>query len=395
MRKGSSGLRTWAGAGLALALASPAAQAYVGLCCAKCGGNMPMNIPGGGVPATYEFRFKVSPMFMHMDGLRDGTDEVSSDELLGSPQAGGYMAVPTSMDMTMVNLAAGYSFTDDFFAGLMFMWQQNRMPMELNAMMESRLGTDGFTMHSEGMGDTMLMTKYRLHYDDPLIPTRQVSLLAGLSLPTGSIGERNRDHPMPARRDELLPYGMQLGSGTWDPILGLLYQGSRSPYWWGANATYTARVHDNERGYRLGDRANLDLYAMYQVRSDTVLQLQLNAEHSQDIAGEADAIERGDSGRAVRGDGESPYLTPLYDPDHYGGTSARLTGGFQWQPAPMHIVDLQGSVPVYQDLNGPQMQESYRVMATYYFELPTRASVRYQDGSGREQPGGAADALGF
>ena len=26
------------------------AQAYVGLCCAHCGGNMPLNIPGGGIP---------------------------------------------------------------------------------------------------------------------------------------------------------------------------------------------------------------------------------------------------------------------------------------------------------------------------------------------------------
>lgn len=374
-----------------LVLAAGEAPAYIGLCCAKCGGNMPMNIPGGGVPATYEFRFKLSPMYMHMDGLRDGTEEVSSGDLLGSPSAGGYMAVPTSMDMTMVNLAAGYSFTDDFFAGVMAMWQKNRMPMEFNSGMQYKAGTDGFTMRSEGMADTMLMTKYRLHYDDPLIPTRQVSLLAGLSLPTGSIGEKNRDHPVAMRRDELLPYGMQLGSGTWDPILGLLYQGSRSPYWWGANASYTARVHDNERGYRLGDRAKLDLYGMYQVRADTVLQLQVNAENGEAIDGEADSIARGDAGHVTPGDGDSPYTTPLYDPANYGGTTVRLTGGLQWQPKSMHIIDLQAAIPVHQDLNGPQMQEAYRVMATYYFELPTRASTRYQD----DGQGGETDALGF
>ena len=34
---------------LLCALQQPAA-AYIGLCCGKCGGNMPMNIPGGGIP---------------------------------------------------------------------------------------------------------------------------------------------------------------------------------------------------------------------------------------------------------------------------------------------------------------------------------------------------------
>ena len=42
------------------------AQAYVGLCCAHCGGNMPLNIFGGGIPEPKEFRFKISEMFMEM-----------------------------------------------------------------------------------------------------------------------------------------------------------------------------------------------------------------------------------------------------------------------------------------------------------------------------------------
>jgi len=29
------------------------AVAYIGLCCAHCGGNMPLNIMGGGIPETH------------------------------------------------------------------------------------------------------------------------------------------------------------------------------------------------------------------------------------------------------------------------------------------------------------------------------------------------------
>ena len=97
---------------LLLTIYLPATQAYVGLCCGKCGGNMPLNIMGAGVPETKEFRFKVSPMFMKMEGLADGGDSISADSLLGMPvmmgqPTGRFMAVPTAMDMRMLNVTAG------------------------------------------------------------------------------------------------------------------------------------------------------------------------------------------------------------------------------------------------------------------------------------------------
>ena len=366
------------------------ARAYVGLCCGKCGGNMPMNIPGGGIPETHEYRFKLGPSLMHMAGLRDGTHGVSADSLLGMPAMGGFMAVPTDMDMKMLNLAMGYSFTDRFFAGAMFMWNDKRMDMRFNKMMRGITGRDGFTMTSRGLGDTMLMAKYRLFADDPLIPTRQGSLFFALSLPTGSIDERNRDHPVAMRRRELLPYGMQLGSGTFDPTLGYLYQGSRSPYWWGVNAMVTARLYDNKRDYRLGDALRLDAYLMYQVSARALLQAQLNLHRRGRIRGEMDEAASGASGHAVQGDAGSPYATPLWDPDNYGGTQAFVTLGAQWQPAEFHVLDFQVALPLYRDLNGPQLETDYRVMFTWFYELPTSRSIRYRG----PRPGGTG-RLGF
>ena len=371
------------------------AFAYIGLCCGKCGGNMPLNILGGGVPETNEFRFKLSPMFMKMDGLLDGTDDVDPSSLLGMPvmmgkATGKYMAVPLDMDMYMFNLAVGYSFTDNFFGGLMFMWKKNDMTMKFNSMMKGSTGREGFTMKSEGIADTMLMTKYRLYTDDPLIPTSQVSLFLGLSLPTGSISERNSNHPVSARKGELLPYSMQLGSGTFDPKIGILYQGSSSPLWWGANLIYTGRWYENPRDYRLGDEYQIDLYSMYQFRYDLVAQLQLNGRVWGRIKGEMDEVRDGISGRATRNDPTSPYTTPLYDTDNYGGKKVSLTLGLQWQPIPLHIIEIDVGVPVYQHLNGPQMKEEYRVLFTWYMELPTPSSVRY---TGKKRQG--ASRLGF
>jgi len=336
-----------------------------------------MNILGAGVPETYEFRFKVSPMVMRMDGLRDGQSSVNGDSLLGMPSMGKYMAVPLNMDMRMLNLAAGYSFSDDFFGALMFMYKQNTMDMKFNSMMKTTTGRDGFTMKSGGMGDVMLMTKYRLFYNDPLFPTKQASLFAGLSIPTGSIDQKNTEHPLAMRQSEQLPYPMQLGSGTFDPMAGFVYQASASPYWWGANLIYTARPFKNSRDYSLGDELRYDLYFMYQLRYNFLVQVQLNGRQWGRIRGEMDEAATGASGRSTKGDPTSQYMTPLWDTDHFGGHKVTATVGFQWQPWALHIVDFTFGVPVYQNLNGPQLEEDYRFMFTYYLEIPTKKSRRH------------------
>ena len=50
----------------------------IGLCCGKCGGNMPMSLPGGGIAETDEFRIMVMPMFVHMEGLGEGMEPMAA-----------------------------------------------------------------------------------------------------------------------------------------------------------------------------------------------------------------------------------------------------------------------------------------------------------------------------
>ena len=352
------------------------AEAFVGLCCGKCGGNMPMNIPGGGIPETHEFRFKIQPVIMRMSGLQRGTSNVATSTVLGAPAAGLYMAAPTSMDMNMLNLTAGYSFTDDFFAGVMGMYSDSRMDMSFNTAMQGMTGRSGFTMKSRGWMDTMLMTKYRIYADDPMMPSQQASLFAGLSIPTGSIDERNSEHPLAARKTELLPYSMQLGSGTWDPVIGALYQRSTSPWWWGLNGRYTLRPGNNKRGYHLGDRAQVDAYAMYQPHYALLLYGEFNADWQGKIRGEADEALTGASGHATQGTATSAYMTPMWDPANTGKQQLFTTLGIQWQPAPLQIVDIGVQLPLYQHMNGLQLKDKWRVMLTWYIEVPTEQSIR-------------------
>ena len=212
---------------LFIVLSGSNVMAYIGLCCAHCGGNMPLNIMGGGIPETHEYRFKISEMYMSMDGLRDGTDEKSTSDLGPSTAAGKFRGVPKSMDSYMTMLGSAYSFTDNFAAMIMGGYVRNTMSMTT---------TKGdYDMFSQGLTDTKVLGKYRLYHDDNLAPTKQLSAVAGVAVPTGKITVKNTNHPTGTMRGKLLPFGMQPGSGTWDPILGLTYQKAADPFWMGAN----------------------------------------------------------------------------------------------------------------------------------------------------------------
>jgi hypothetical protein len=347
--------------------------AYVGLCCAHCGGNMPLNIPGGGIPEPHEYRLKVSQMIMSMGPLRDGTTNLSEGSLLAP--TGTFAVVPSAMQMYMTMIGGAYSFTDNFALMAMTSFRFNRMQMEFNGVLQGVTGEAGFTMESRGFGDIKLLGKYRLYSDDNLAPRDQVSALFGVSVPTGNIDKKFRNNPVPGQNGTILPFKMQLGSGTFDPIFGMAYQGSQDPFWYGATALYTARVYDNNRGYQQGDEFRLDLYGMYQYHEKSVAFLQLNGSWEDRYSDEPDA------GRLGQGHfGNNPaagFLSPLFDPANYGGRKLAVTAGIQWQPLPLNVIELNGSVPFYQDLRGPQLKEDFRVMLSWYIEIPTERSRRF------------------
>ena len=330
-------------------------QLFLGLCCGKCGGNMPLNIPGAGTPEPHELRVKVNLSWGKMVGLRRGTSNRSTKDALVQ-----YMMAPRKMNMYMSNVSVGYAFSDRFFAGIMGMYVSKDMEMIRRNGIRS-------SMYSQGAGDTMLMTKTLLYADDFLVPKSQVSLLLGVSIPTGSIDQDEKG--------VLSPYSMQLGSGTFDPLIGVLYEGSRTPFWWGTNISYLARTYENYKSYNLGDEFRCDLYGMFQVRYDLVAELQIKGKYVGDIEGEAQEIEQDGDGH-VMSNPNNPFMSNLFDPDNYGGSTVDLTAGVQWQPFHNHVLNVQFSFPLFQNLHGTQLERDFNAAITYYIEFPLSKSRR-------------------
>lgn len=121
-----------------------------------------------------------------------------------------------------------------------------------------RFTSNGNTISSEqlGFGDTLLLGKWALLREDDVMYSDRVSLLGGLSLPTGESGERSGG--------ELIPRREQLGLGSFGGSLGLgttvirdRHRFAAALQWWHFGA------HD---GFEPGEELRLDAAWWYRLQ---------------------------------------------------------------------------------------------------------------------------------
>lgn len=299
----------------------------------------------------FEYRF----MRMNMEGLLDGTDEVSTDEVSGMAMGGGlapgksYMMAPTKMTMDMHMLMAMYGITDKLMVMGMANYLRNDMEMVMHMFTNTgvNLNMDSYSdMESSGVGDTIFGAMYRV------MPSIQLGL--NLSLPTGSIDEKD-DMDMGAGPTEVtLPYPMQLGSGTYDLIPSIQYKGNTKSFGWGAQASYTFRSGKNDRDYKLGDRLDINGWAKYAFNQHFLI---------------SGRLAFADWGKVEDDSPEMVSMSPNYDPNATGGTRTDLHLGMAAFFGKTHSLGLEYGVPIYQDLNGPQMKMESIIGLRYYYMI--------------------------
>jgi hypothetical protein len=107
---------------------------------------------------------------------------------------------------------------------------------------------------SRGIADTLLSVSNIVSMNGSFM----LAVDAGVSLPTGSIDELNPSSTTGAR----YPYNMQLGSGSYDAVLGVTPLYLTSSYQLGSRISTTVRTGGkNDNGYRLGNMYRLDAWA--------------------------------------------------------------------------------------------------------------------------------------
>ena len=287
----------------------------------------PMGVMGDHVMDKGEIMLSYRYMKMEMDGNRTGTDSVSTP----LPD---FMVSPLSMDMDMHMLGIMYAPTEKLTLSLM-------VPV-LGISMDHRVNMNNveFTTESDGIGDITFAGVYQL------TKSANSNLLfnLGLSVPTGSIDERD---VIPASMGVpvQLPYPMQTGSGTYDITPGLTYTRMYSKWSWGAQGLYTFRTGENDNAYTLGDKLNVSLWLAKMLNHSFSLSARLNALDWENIDGADNKL--------------APLPTvPTKNPELRGGSRIDALLGINYVAHSLNYIRFafEIGVPVYQDLNGPQLE---------------------------------------
>ena len=253
----------------------------------------PIGVMGEHTHKKGEFMFSYRYMYMKMDGLRNGTNNLSAEEVLED-----FMVTPTDMDMQMHMFGAMFAVTDE----LTLMGMIPYIKKSMNHLTRSG-GT--FKTESEGFGDIKLTGLYKvLDWGN----NNNVILNFGLSFPTGSIDEKD---DTPAGPNQQLPYPMQLGSGTWDLLPGITYNGRVNNINWGGQAMGVVRLGENDRDYTLGNRLNLTTWTAYNINYWLSGSFRLDWAFWGNIDGADPAL--------------NPAVVPTADPDRQGSRGSAPT----------------------------------------------------------------------
>lgn len=299
---------------------------------------------------------------MSMEGNLIGDDEVTPEQIVttvpnrffGIPgQPSTLRVVPTDMTMEMHMFGGMFAPTDWLTLMVMGMYVEKSMDhiTFMGGAGTNRLGT--FRTKSDGFGDT----KVNGMFDVYRFGDHRIQLNAGMSFPTGSITEEGTIlTPMGGTPEVRLPYPMQLGSGTYDLLPGILYAGKHKKWSWGAQYTGTIRLSENDEDYSLGNKHMLTSWASYSWFHWLSTSFRIKGE----TLGKIDGID-------------PTIVAPVQtaDPNNQGGETLSVLFGMnlagQTGVLRGHRLALEAGFPVHQDLNGPQLETDLVITAGWQY----------------------------
>lgn len=305
---------------------------------ARPDGHAPIGVMGDHAHKQGEWMFSYRAMHMDMDGNRDGTSRTSTSEVLSD-----FVVSPTKMTMDMQMFGVMYAPSDDLTLTLMVPY------VELEMDHVNRMGIK-FTTKSSGLGDLKFGGIYTLGR------WHNSSLLANfsVSLPTGS----NTEEGLTPIGKVRLPYPMQPGSGTYDFLPGFTYLAQNGHYSWGAQGIATIRTGKDE-GYRLGNRFDGTLWLAKNLSTSLSVSARLSGETWGKIKGSDDRISQ-----SLMPMGMGPFPSvPTAIPNLRGGNRINVLIGANYYIrsgfAKGHRLALEVGAPVYQNLDGPQLETDW------------------------------------
>ncbi|MCP5024006.1 MAG: transporter [bacterium] len=292
----------------------------------------------GPVVALGGAKFSIEHSRTELGDLRNGTNNISASSLLGS----GYSKVPTSGSVDRTEIRAEYGLGDATTLRI-------TIPVE-SRIMRSVDGTGSATKErAQGLADVLIGTGVELSHKDG----ERAELELMVSVPTGSTRNRESDSVGPA--SPLLPYALQLGGGTYALRPSFTWTHWSRHWSFGSAVQASVPLGHNDRGWSRGDELRLNSWVSRRV--DPFRSVVLGVEYKQEdsIQGEDNSMDE--------------TLDPAFDPTFIGGKALSLDFGLHMIMEKNNRLALEIGVPVWQDTNGPQVEEDYHFSVAWWLSF--------------------------
>jgi hypothetical protein len=203
-------------------------------------------------------------MPMYMKDLYNG-EKKAKDATIGS------MMVPQTMQMDMHMIGAMWGISNKITLLGMLNYSNNIMSMQMKKINQEDMTTNGLNDIKVGAIYNIEKTK-----------TNTFIAHTKLSIPIGSIDEKNKTGIQQ-------PYGMQLGSGTYDIDLGSTYTKQFNTTSIGIQGNGTFRLGKNRNNYALGNQYKVSVWGQKNwtstfssnIRTTTTIQNNIRGEHKE------------------------------------------------------------------------------------------------------------------
>ena len=293
----------------------------------------------GEVMLSYRF------MAMDMRGLQSGTTLLETIDVLKD-----FMITPTQMGMRMHTIGAMFAPHDKITLMAMTGYQQRNMEMEgahhhKEGHHEHTVGTH--EMSSAGIGDVKLESLLTLWKTDHLNLIGNISV----SLPTGSIAQTGAD-------GSVLPYPMQLGSGSFEGRSGITVFGYHGHWSYGSQLRGTFPLHINANEYRHGNTLTATAWGARRLNHWLSLGGRLLLSHSGHITGNHPDL--------------NPNMSPSHRPDFRGGTLLDVAVSTNLIVPSGNALEgqrlaIEFQMPTYQNLTGTQLKNRWRFILGWQY----------------------------
>lgn len=295
--------------------------------CSSCGCTLSSDWAAQGFAAGSGFRLDLRFDSFDQDQMRSGTGIADRSTL----------TVPSEREIQRTTINRNYALTLDYSPNL-------EWGVSLHVPFYDRSHTtfaEGDTLISTSdfrrIGDIRVVGRYQ-----GLSPDHSTGVELGLKLATGAFHE---DFVRGPQAGEPLDRGLQPGTGTTDLLIGMYHFGGLGPRWNYFAQALVQQPLGSREGFKPGTGLNLSLGVRYLATATVVPQVQLNVRAEKRESGANADVEN--SGATLA------YLGP--------GLTVSVTRGLQ----------VYGfvQVPVYQNVNGLQIEPRYSASVGLHFQL--------------------------